>query len=156
MRKIMSTALAAAAASALTYLFDPDRGGSRRARLADQARSRARRAADRTRAKAEYQKGVMKGVAHDLTESFRSSPDYDDETLLQKVRSEALGYMDEKRDVEVDIRDGHVTVQGTVDGEESHRRVLDRIKAVDGVNAIEDRLEVVVAHRESDRDRSEQ
>ena len=152
MRKIMSTALAAATASALTYLFDPDRGGSRRARLADQARSRTRRAADRTRAKAEYQKGVMKGVAHDLTEPFRSSPDYDDATLLQKVRSEALGHMDEMRDIEIDVRNGHVTIQGTVDGEESHRLVLDRVEAVHGVSAVEDRLEVVVAHR----NRSEQ
>jgi len=156
MPRIMSIALAAAAASALTYLFDPDRGGSRRARLADQARSRARRAADRTRAKTEYQKGVMKGVAHDLTEPFRSSSEYDDDTLLQKVRSEALGHMDEKRDIEVDIRNGHVTVKGTVEGEESHRRVLDRINAVDGVSAIEDRLEVVVARRESGSERSEQ
>ena len=102
-----------AAAAAAMYLLDPDRGRSRRAKLSDQAAALARKAEEKTRAQAEYQKGVVQGLAHDLTEPFRPEPEFDDETLRQKVKSEAIGRWDgPKNDVEVDVDNGVVTLKG--------------------------------------------
>ena len=85
-------------------LLDPDRGRTRRAKLSDQASALARKAEEKARAQAEHQKGVVQGLAHDLTEPFRPEPDFDDETLRQKVKSEAIGRWEgPKSDVEVDV-----------------------------------------------------
>lgn len=142
MRKSMMILAAVAAAGILTYLFDPDRGRSRRARLADQTKAKAREAGKAVRARAEYQRGVIKGVAHDFTEHFEPDPDFDDETLLQKVRSEALGYLEDKRDIEIDIRDGRVVVSGSIANDEDHDRLLQLIRDVRGVRSVEDRIAV--------------
>lgn len=52
------------------YLMDPDRGRSRRARLADQAEARTRDVADAVSASARHQADVVKGVAHDVADVF--------------------------------------------------------------------------------------
>jgi osmotically-inducible protein OsmY len=131
-----------AAAAAAMYLLDPDRGRSRRAKLSDQAAGLARKAEEKTRAQAEYQKGVMQGLAHDLTEPFRPEPDFDDETLRQKVKSEAIGRWDgPKSDVDVEVNEGVVTLKGNVDTEKADR-LIRLVKGVPGVASVNDRLSV--------------
>lgn len=142
MRRIFFGAAIAAAAVALTYLFDPDRGRSRRARLADQAAARGRDLATAARGKAKYKSGVIKGVTHDLVEPFRPERTYDDETLLQKIRSEALGRFDESGDIEIDIREGRVTLTGSVATEDDRSRLTRLIEQVDGVTDVEDTMHV--------------
>jgi osmotically-inducible protein OsmY len=132
----------AAAAAAAMYLLDPDRGRSRRAKLTDQAAALARKAEEKTRAQAEYQKGMMKGLAHDLTEPFRPEPDFDDETRRQKVNSEAIGRWEGlTSDVEVDVDDGVVTLKGNVDAEKVDR-LIRLVKGVPGVASVNDQLSV--------------
>jgi len=84
MSKVVRIVGIGAAAAAAMYLLDPDRGRSRRAKLTDRAAALARKAEEKTRAQAEHQKGMVKGLAHDLTEPFRPEPDFDDQTLRQK------------------------------------------------------------------------
>lgn len=141
MRKLLLVAAAAATGATFAYLFDPDRGRSRRARLSDQAAARARDAAETVRAGVEYQKGVVEGVVHDVTEPLRPPRTYDDATLLQKIRSEALGYLAFSDSIEVEVSDGNVRIEGPVDSEQERRRLIELIDAVDGVNMIEDHLE---------------
>lgn len=141
MRKLLLVAAAAATGATFAYLFDPDRGRSRRARLSDQAAARARDAAETVRAGVEYQKGVVEGVVHDVTDPLRPDKTYDDATLLQKIRSEALGYLPFSDSIEVEVSDGNVRIEGQVGGEQERRRLIELIDAVDGVNMIEDRLE---------------
>jgi osmotically-inducible protein OsmY len=132
----------AAAAAAAMYLLDPDRGRSRRAKLTDQAAALARKAEEKTRAQAEYQKGMVKGLAHDLTEPFRPEPDFDDETLRQKVKSEAIGRWEgPTSDVEVDVDNGVVTLKGNVDAEKMDR-LIRLVKGVPGVASVNDQLSV--------------
>lgn len=140
MRKPMLVVVTAAISAALAYLFDPDRGRSRRARLSDQAAARARDAAESVKAGMEYQKGVVEGVAHEVTESLKPDRTYDDATLLQKIRSEALGYLPFSDSIEVDVSDGNVRIEGPVDNEEDRKRLIELINAVEGVNMIEDHL----------------
>jgi osmotically-inducible protein OsmY len=142
MRKLTLVGVVAAAAAAAAYLFDPDRGRSRRARLSDQAAARARDVSEAVKAKVEYQKGVAQGVVHEVTEPFRPEKEYDDQTLLHKVRSEALGRWPWSDSIEIDITDGNVTINGTVETTSDRERLLDLIRDVDGIGMVDDRLEV--------------
>ena len=142
MRKPLFFGLAAADGALLAYLLDPDRGRSRRSRLSDQASAKARDLTHSMRQTVEYQKGVARGVLHDLTGTLRPEIEYDDETLTQKVRSEALGYWDGSGDIEIDIANGMVRITGTVDGEDDRERLIELINDVDGVSLVDDRLTV--------------
>ena len=142
MRKSSLIGIGAAVGALLAYLFDPDRGRSRRARLSDQAAARSRDITETMRQTAEYQKGVAKGIIHDTSEVFRPDNVYDDETLMQKVRSEALGYWDGSESIEIDITDGKVELSGSVRDSASHDQLLSLIRDVEGVGLIDDRLEV--------------
>jgi hypothetical protein len=57
---------AVAAGAAVQYLFDPQLGRTRRARLVDQIGARVRRFSRLVGKKLRYQKGRLRGVAHDL------------------------------------------------------------------------------------------
>ncbi len=142
MPKTLLIGIGAAAGAMLAYLFDPDRGRSRRARLADQAAARGRDLTESVRKQAEYQKGVAKGIIHEASDALRTKEEYDDETLLQKVRSEALGYWDGSDSIEIDITDGMVRITGSVESEDSRERLIELIRDVDGVSLVDDRLRV--------------
>lgn len=141
MRKFLLIAGLVSLAGLLTYLLDPDRGRARRARLADQVSARGRDVADAVTAKAKYQKGVFEGVAHEVAAIFEEDGVYDDETLMQKVRSEAIGPSGvDAGDVVVDITQGTVHLTGSVADKKAHRRLVDLIGKVDGVSDIDDAL----------------
>lgn len=142
MRRFTFFTVAAGIGAAIAYLFDPDRGRTRRAKLADQAAARARDATEAAKARAEYQKGVAKGFIHEATETLRPERGYDDDTLLQKVRSEALGYWPDSQSVEVDISNGMVRISGSVEKEADRERLIELIRDVEGVAMIDDRLRV--------------
>lgn len=143
MKKTMLLGAGAVVGAIASYLFDPDRGKSRRAKLSDQAAAGVRDAAETVKAKVEYQKGVIKGAAHETAEAFESPEEVDDDTLLQKIRSEAVGpwSASHQGSVEVDIRDGNVRVTGSVGSDEERERLIERIRAVEGVENVEDRLQ---------------
>lgn len=144
MRKSMLIGIGAVLGALLSYLFDPDRGRSRRARLSDQATARGRDLSETVRKTAEYQKGVAKGFAHEASDVLRPDKEYDDETLVQKIRSEALGYWEGSEPIEIDIRDGMVKVSGSVRDSASRDQLLGLIRDVEGVGMIDDRLKVGV------------
>jgi len=131
-----------ATAAAGMYLFDPDRGRSRRAKLADQTAAFFRKSGERIGAKARYQRGVAQGAMHKMAEPFQPAEDIDDNTLLQKVRSEALGrWPGPRRGVEVDVEGGTVTLRGPVTREHA-QELVQLVAAVDGVEAVSDELTV--------------
>lgn len=142
MRRYALLGAGALMGAAVAYLFDPDRGRSRRARLSDQAAARGRDLSETVRQRAEYQKGVVKGVVHETADALRGDKEFDDETLMQKVRSEALGYWDGDEPIEIDIRDGMVKVSGSVRDTASRDRLLSLIRGVEGVGLIDDRIRI--------------
>jgi osmotically-inducible protein OsmY len=142
MGKLLRIAGFGAAVAAAVYLFDPDRGRSRRAKLADQAESAARKAGEKMEAQARYQKGVIQGVAHDLTEPLRSRPDFDDATLTQKVRSEALGrWQGRKADVDISVDAGIVTLRGETTPQLA-AELVSLVESVPGVVSVQDQMTV--------------
>lgn len=140
--KIRKLIPGAAVGAAAAYLFDPDRGRSRRARLADQAGAAIRRAGRSVISRMRYQGGAARGLAYRLTTPFRQEGPFDDDTLLQKVRSEALGpwssTVGDEADIEVEVRGGVVTLTGVVGTPQSRSDLMDRIGKVDGVELIRD------------------
>lgn len=69
LRFLRAIALGAAA----QYLFDPQLGRTRRARLADQLAARGRRLRRIAGKKFRYQKGRLRGVAHDMMTGAEAS-----------------------------------------------------------------------------------
>jgi gas vesicle protein len=135
----------AAIGAAAAYLLDPDRGRSRRARLHDRTAALARKAARRSRSWIRYRQGAARGVAHTLSKTIRERGRFvDDDTLLQKIRSEAIGPWDNpaREDVEVDVDRGIVTLKGRVATSVDRIELIELILKVDGVDTIRDRVEV--------------
>jgi len=142
MRKLGTFALGITTGGAIAYLLDPDRGRSRRARLRDQTKSQIRTASESMKNRLEYQRGVARGIMHDLTGPLGPQRQYTDDTLLQKVKSEALGHWDHEGTIDVEIRDGVVMLTGRVDSETGRDRLIELIQAVDGVGLIDDRVDI--------------
>lgn len=72
MSRFLFFGVVAAIGAAFAYLFDPKLGRSRRAKAMDQATARLRDASETVKSKVEYQKGVAKGVIHDITQPIHS------------------------------------------------------------------------------------
>lgn len=139
MARLFKTALALAAGAGLAYLLDPDRGHARRARLKDQLAARARDAGDEVRRRAEYEAGRMKGVVHDIAAEGTDVP-IDDQELMQKIKSEAVGPSAvDAGQVEVIVEGGHVTLRGTADPH-AVQDLIDRVAAVTGVHRIQNEI----------------
>ncbi|MPZ53417.1 MAG: BON domain-containing protein [Acidimicrobiia bacterium] len=133
--------LAAAAGAGVVYLFDPDRGRSRRARLSDQVSARTREGMAKTRQQADYQAGVARGAVHDAVDRITPDDSIDDATLLQKVRSEALGPSGVSTgSVDVAVEDGVVIFRGKVPADGSAVRLVELTSAVEGVTEIRNEL----------------
>lgn len=118
----------------IAYLFDPERGKGRRARLSDQTRSRLRKVQDATRQQMEYQSNRLKGLAHEL-KSDGPSADLDDDLIRQKIKSEVIGPA-QLANVEIDVRNGVVTLSGDIE-ESQYRRLARDIAKVPGVESVD-------------------
>jgi hypothetical protein len=118
----------------IAYLFDPERGKGRRARLSDQTRSRIRKVQDATRQQVEYQSNRLKGLAHEL-KSDGPPADLDDDLIRQKIKSEVIGPA-QIADIEIDVRDGVVTISGDLEDSQYLRLATD-IAKVPGVQSVD-------------------
>lgn len=132
-------ALAAAAGAVAAYLFDPNSGRGRRARLSDQAKARGRRTMQEVEKRTRYEAGRAQGLLHEM----RAGVDYpaDDAELLQKVRSEAVGPSPiGTSDIEIHVDDGEVVLRGTARDPDAVGDLVDRIRDVAGVRAVRNEL----------------
>jgi osmotically-inducible protein OsmY len=118
----------------VAYLFDPERGKGRRAKLRDQTKSRIRKVQDATRRQVEFQSNRVMGLAHELM-SEDASPVLDDDLILQKVKSEVIGPA-QLPSVEVDVRNGVVTISGDID-DAQYRRLAIEIGKISGVESVD-------------------
>ena len=139
--------------AAIAYLFDRERGAERRARLREQASSTAQRASESFGA---GQPMSVVAVAVERIGSVRSrlggygdvlddapvddgTPD--DATLVDRIRSEALG---DPRvpagEINVDVADGTATLRGELTDQALIDLVVDRVRAVPGVVGVDNLL----------------
>jgi hypothetical protein len=117
----------------IAYLFDPERGKGRRARLNDQTRSRWRRIKDAARQQMEYQSNRLQGLAHELKPDG-PPVDLDDDLIRQKIKSEVVGPA-QLANIEIDVRDGAVTVSGDID-DSQYQQLARAIAKLPGVESV--------------------
>lgn len=121
-----------AIAGLLYYLFDPRQGRGRRERLAAQAESAARGAVEATNAKLDLATDTAMGTVADALPG--DTPE-NDQTLIAKVRSEALG--SRWSTINVDACDGVVTLRGELADEDEIGELSDAVSGVTGVEEVE-------------------
>jgi uncharacterized membrane protein len=141
----MQVGSAAGAGVAGMYLFDPDRGPARRARLRDRAariRNDARGGADTL--SRDVRNRVI-GVGAGLRYRF-SGGDVDDAVLNDRVRSKLGMLTGHAKAIDVSTTDGRVRLGGEVLAEE-HDAVVRGILRVPGVRSVDDAM---TAHHRPD------
>lgn len=127
---------AAAGGAGLAYLFDPDRGRTRRARLRDQALATWRRDVRALERKANFERGKLEGMTHRATHRGEREP-ASDQVLVDKIRSEALGRAPElAHRISIDACKGVVTLRGQLDTPEDVARVEALVAPVSGVQRV--------------------
>lgn len=131
--------LSMAAGAALAFLFDPDRGRARRARLRDKGRAVLRRGTRTLEARARDQRNRIKGRISQAT--HEPSPPADDVELAQRVRSEVLGRREfHDLGITVDAFGGVVHLRGAVDDPARAQQLVEAVQAVPGVLRVDSLL----------------
>jgi hypothetical protein len=125
------------------YLFDPDRGPSRRASLRDQAVRAGNKVQDFLGRSSRDLSHRAEGSLARATSRLRPD-DADDATLAERVRAKLGRYVSHPRAVEVDAQDGCVTLRGPILSHEV-QELIDAVSSVRGVREVLNRLEPHVA-----------
>ena len=128
MKKAILTASIGAGAM---YLFDPQLGRTRRAKLQQRLGGASRRASREAARKAEYARGQVEGLRH--MGSSGSSPE-NDATLTAKVESEILSRRDyPKGRINVNSVDGVVELRGVCETADQIDELEQEVRKLTGV-----------------------
>lgn len=135
------TAASATGGALAAHLLDPDRGRARRVQWRDQSLGICRRGARRARRRAVFTSrflvGRLERARHALVHDQRHVH-LDDNTLIQKIRSEVLGPNDFGRwPISIDSCDGVVHLRGEVTSAEASAAVVRAVEHVPGVTRVE-------------------
>ncbi len=128
----MKRMLFGAAIGAVTmYLFDPQMGRTRRAKLQDQLGGKVRRGASEVARKSEYARGHVEGLRHMATPD---SPPQSDEALTAKIESEVLSRWNyPKGSINVNTVEGVVELRGTCDTPDQINQLEQEVRKITGV-----------------------
>lgn len=140
MKRVSAALLSAGIGAGVMYLLDPARGRRRRALLRDQAAHAGRRAIGALDMTTRDLGNRTRGLLAELRGSFDRRP-VSDEVLRERVRAALGRLVSHPHAIETEVREGHVTLRGPVLAGELPR-LLRRVQAVRGVQAVENRLEV--------------
>jgi osmotically-inducible protein OsmY len=131
----------AALGAAAAYLFDPDSGDGRRARLRDQAGALVRQTRERADELSQHAGNVMEGKRHELGGAGNPDPAMDDATVADRIRSEVLGRSDVQTDgVVVNVENGVAQLRGQAPTAETVEDIVDRTQGVTGVIDVENMM----------------
>lgn len=140
MARLRTIVVSGALGAALAYLFDPEMGSTRRARLLDQlggAVRQGRRELDRTARRIE---NGARGAVAQFDKADRPAPT-DDLTVLSRVESVLFGMPDFPRgSVNAEVVDGRLILRGEVKDDEQAREIVQAATRVGGVVAVESLL----------------
>jgi uncharacterized membrane protein len=144
-RWTMQVGSAAGAGVATMYLFDPDRGPARRAKLRDRVTRIHHEARDGADTLSRDVRNRAVGVGAGLRYRFNGG-DVDDSVLTDRVRSNLGMLTGHAKAIDVATTDGRVRLSGDVHAEE-HDAVVRGVLRVPGVRAVDDGL---TAHNSAD------
>ncbi|SRR6266487_2015732 len=141
MAKIRNLMVGGAVGAALAYLFDPELGRSRRARLQDQLGASVRRG-QRNLGRATRQLRDRTGAAAAQLEAASPSLEPEDDlTVLNRAESVLYGMPDfPKASVNLEVVGGELVLRGEVESEERAREIVEAASRVKGVAAVENLL----------------
>jgi osmotically-inducible protein OsmY len=123
----------------MMYLFDPDRGRARRARLQDQAQSLCKHAEHKTEKLVQNLANHCEGIAATARRAFDHTP-VDSPKLVARVRSKLGRIIRKPHDVSVVATDtGVVTLSGNVNAQDAGK-VLAAVMTVPGVQDLNNQL----------------
>ena len=147
LRSVLAFVSGAAAGLLAALMLDPATGRRRRQRLWDRARHGARQASSRVSRRARYQRGHLRGVAHEAAVrahvAHEGRPADLAETLVDKVRSEAFrGSRQELAQINLTAADGVVHVFGAAHSRAEADDILQRVGGVHGVRSVVDHLRI--------------
>jgi hypothetical protein len=131
---------AALGGAAMMYLFDPDRGRARRARMRDQAAKLVRQSEHSLDVLGRDMSNRIYGTVAELTGLLACGP-VDDETLVARVRSKLGRVSRHPSAIEVAARDGRVELSGHVLAEEV-QCIVHCVSSVPGVAGVDNGLDV--------------
>ena len=126
------------AAAGLTYLFDPQQGRQRRAKLRDRLASKRRRAAVGAERVGRDLQNRTRGLVAEAR-ALRNREPVSDDVLHARVCSEIGRVLSTPRHVECSVREGRVTVRGSVPASE-YGRLLSTVARLRGVVAVQDEI----------------
>ena len=136
-RKAGLGTLAGAAGAAAAYMFDPDRGRTRRAQAKDQLLSRVRKTRRELDRQARYMAGSATGTAKRFSRSGASKASLNDAGLASKVESVIFRPEDApKGRVSVNVEDCVVFLRGEVETQEQIDTLVHSAEQVDGVREV--------------------
>ena len=127
------------AGAGLMFLLDPQTGNRRRALLRDKLRRVSRVAGERASAWSEMAADHAQGFVAETRARLRHE-EVDDRTLVERVRAELGRVMTHVSAVNVEARDGHVTLRGDVLENEAES-ALAAARTTRGVRSVNDALE---------------
>ncbi|MCC6802591.1 MAG: YtxH domain-containing protein [Anaerolineae bacterium] len=135
--------------AALMYLFDPDRGAQRRASLREQATRVAADVSESVQETTERVRDEVSRVVSEAEESIEHAADQlkgaatstADLALDALVRAEVGRSTSDPASVEVEVKDGVVTLSGKVLASEA-QPLVENVQAVPGVVSVQNRLEI--------------
>lgn len=137
--------------AALMYLFDPDRGAQRRASLREQATRVAADVTESVQETTERVRDEVSRVVSDAEESIEHAadqlkgaagePSTVDLALDALVRAEIGRSASDPASVEVEVKDGVVTLTGKVLASEA-QSLVEKVQAVPGVVSVQNRIEI--------------
>jgi osmotically-inducible protein OsmY len=127
----------AATGAALAYLFDPELGRTRRAKLSDMAAARLRRTRERVEREKRYRTGQAEGVLHQATHPAPAREMVEDTTLKARIESEIVTHTAfPGHAVNVTVVDGIVELRGEVQRSEQIDDLRSRVGSVPGVSEV--------------------
>ena len=124
----------------MMYMFDPNRGRTRRAKARDKAANLYNASGEAVSRTAQDLRNRAAGVASSTRSMWTSEP-VSDEKLVARVRSKMGRYVSHPHAVNVEANHGQVTLSGSILGHEA-ARFLKCVKGIPGVESVEDRLDV--------------
>ena len=136
----MTACAALGAGAGLMYLFDPDRGACRRARIKDKAAHVVHKAGDAAGSVSRDLANRVCGLAAQAGAVFRSC-EADDDTLAARVRSRMGRVVSHPGAIKVEARDGMVRLSGDALTHEVDA-LLSCVRSTPGVRGVDNQLRV--------------
>jgi hypothetical protein len=133
--------LGALVGAATAFLFDPDRGRSRRAKLADQTAALLRDVSSNVQRGSRYVGSTLQGKAEALRHAGTGAQTPNDATLATRIESELFRDPDvPKGDININVEQGIVVLRGQVADPAMSERLEKAARSIPGVWEVENLL----------------